>query len=118
MSRTRKDAPVWVRAMRDPDAEELHRGCSDDVPPGQRECDINGPSGRCRRYGGLPPGRQWWHWKPTRAWRNTLYYAPERARVRNSLRIALREWNTWRDTDVEPPWRQTKNSLWGGGWWD
>jgi hypothetical protein len=40
-----------------------------------------------------------------------LYYGPERARVRDTLRAARRDYNAHGDTDIEPFPRQHRHGL-------
>lgn len=46
------------------------------------------------------------------------WYKPERSHVRLVLLAAITDWNTNRDTDIEPDPRQHRHNMWAGGWWD
>lgn len=77
------------------------------------ECDIESRNGRCRAW--LSDGHRC---DKSRDDRHLLYFAPERASVRDALRAARDEYNTFGDTDIEPDNRQHRHAVWGGGWWD
>lgn len=135
MSRTDKDTPAWVRAQRAPASErrENHHWNCDSGPergnPFRRDenshrCDIDdrhshGWRGACTYY---PLDRH--HWRQSygnlhmRERVNIGYYSPERAHVRDVLRDAVRDFNAYGETDVEPVGRQHRHAHWGSGWWD
>lgn len=89
-----------------------------------RECDIDGPAKNrprrsCRRWGHPQPGhRYYWAQGPRAEERHLLFYGPERAHVRDVLRQAVDDYNTYGETDIEPEPRQTRHATWYGGWWD
>ena len=118
MSRTDKDRPQWVRAHDDLRSRE-HHCCTGAWMYGQASawrtqlyypCDLDtGPYSRCRRFEATRrylPG-------PPRWFTHAEFYGPDRAAVRAASRAALREHNTYGDTDVEVPTEQHRH---GGAW--
>lgn len=133
MSRTDKDAPNWVRALHDPRRVILHNYTCELSDRGwgwvradlRHPCTIDDPNNdHGHRY------CRWWLEDrfrfrytdgPGAKRLHDLYYGPERAAVRDSLRNALREANSVDDYDdiiAEPPTRLSRNSTWHGGYWD
>lgn len=85
-----------------------------------KECDLDAPSTRyldgCRRYGGNPPGGRCYE-RPKKDRRRVEFYGPERAHVRDILRAAADDYNTYGETDSEPDPRQHRHATWAGGYW-
>lgn len=126
MSRTDKDTPSWVRALHDPNARVHHSWLCETSRYGMarpdlaRPCDlhetVNRRTNACYYWAddrtdhccGITPSADRLHHN---------YYGPERTAVRDSLRNALRDYNTYGDTDIEAPTRQTRSATWAGGRW-
>lgn len=126
MSHTDKDTPGWVRALTCTNAIEHHSWRCERFPHGlarpdlRTECDIDASvdlrNNNCFYYLG-EPARSYTGQGPGRKRRHLLYFGPERSAVRDSLRNAVRDYNSHGDTDEEPPTRQTRRSDWYGCWW-
>jgi hypothetical protein len=120
MSHTDKDDPPLVRARTDRRIRGFHVFCAAlDLPtsgptwrPCDGTCDRDGRPGGCRfwHYGGLLLGG------PTPEACHLLFYGPDRARVRDTLRAARRDYNTHGVTDIEPFPRPHRHRL-RDDWW-
>ena len=88
------------------------------VPYGPFPCDIDVPGNRCARHTTGGRRRSSWFTTPSSDERHLLYFGPERAAVRDSLREAAKEYRATGEVDTEPSKRQTRGSMWVGGWWD
>jgi len=69
---------------------------------------------------GIPFGKPIYYTaRPTPELRHLVWWRPDRAHARSTLRQAVAEWNTTGDTGLEPEPRQHRHSnSTGGGWWD
>lgn len=136
MSRTDKDAPNWVTAMHHP-ARYIDHTYSCEFAPlrygrdrdNLRPCTLDAPENDhswkfCRYWVDF---RDVFRYSdgPTHAMLRAVYFGPERAAVRVSLRNAVRDFNTNdpdRDSaahfDADPPIRQARSSAWTGGYCD
>lgn len=130
MSRTDAHTPYWVTAEW---WEPVHFRCRNSAytwrqwrANGEHECDLPVEPVRLR-----PLGRRWrssekitcvWEpdyvgvspWpRPPRWFVNAEWHAPERLRIRDTLRAAAADYRANGDTDVEPPPFQAKH---GAAW--
>lgn len=86
-----------------------------------RECDVETGRGATLRYSydrctaNIPQPHRC---EVSKEMRRISYYGPERAHVRESLREAAAEYNTYGETDVEPWTQRSPRGTWGGGYWD
>lgn len=116
MARTDKDMPRYAQNA-DAAHGEWHNGCEHDgdftaLHGTRHECNLGVGPGECTyfRHGSYSgAGRKMEH---------LAFYGPERASVRDTLRLAAAEYNSLGHTDVEPEPRQARCSPWGGGFWD
>lgn len=93
-----------------------------------RECDLDSPmKGRARRYTcHYEADHDFEVWSrnrrgyspPSKERRRLGYFGPERAHVRDTLRAAAADWNTYGETDIETIDRPSPTSDWYGGYWD
>lgn len=121
MSRTRKDAPAWVRQNRAAHLNtRIRHGCGSSPRHGNLTCDAHRadvPAGKrvCRR---ALRGAWWDPYAKTAAERSASYWAPERHSVHQALRRAVRAARR-RDLDaIDIPTAQHRHATFGGGWWD
>lgn len=130
MSRTDKDAPNWVTALHHPRRYIDHTYACEFAPlrygrdrDNLRPCTLDDPHNDhswkfCRYWVDF---RHVFRYSegPTRDTLRKVYFGPERAALRASLRNVQREFNTCADIDdvtVDPPTRQTRRSAWAGGY--
>lgn len=120
MSRTDHHAPAWVRTLYSTTAtatEHHSYGChrSDHAPQPSHEvgCDIDTRNGHCYRWDRT--NHDTWDRRPSNDMVHDLFTAPERAHVRDALRGALRDYNAYGETDLEPVTRQSRRAAWATG---
>jgi hypothetical protein len=115
MSHTDKDDPLLIQARGGSQVRRIHVFCgARDLPTATswRACD-----GSCEREG-RQGGCEFWSYGsvalpsgPSPEACHLLFYGPERASTRDTLRAARRDYNTHGDTDIEPFPRQHRRGL-------
>ena len=126
MARTDKDTPRWVLALTDPNSEIDHHYACCDNPERRRYIPDNAPRPCTLEQPPRSPldCQRRTYRAPTGGTQRDLVRAqwtrPERAAVRNALRVTLRDWNTYGDTDLDAdiPMSRHRHAAWGGGWVD
>jgi hypothetical protein len=121
MSRTRKDAPAWVRQNRAAHLNtRIRHGCGASLCHGTLACDAyraDVPAGArvCRR---ALRGAWWDPYATTASERSSAYWEPERQNTRQAVRRAVRAARRRDFDDIDVPTAQHRHGTFGGGWWD
>jgi hypothetical protein len=87
------------------------------VPFGPFACDLDHHNSRCASWPRFEVPYRFYTNVHREHFREG-YFVPERRHVRDTLRNAVKDYNANGDTDIEPINRQTRRSMWNGGWWD
>ena len=123
MSRSRNTTPHWVKVLKANDREDTHHKRCKTVfdGPDSIECDLErrtfGIRYRCYSLSETaclttPKG-----YNGRREQQHDYYYNPERRNMRDDLRAALREYNTFGEVEVDPVNQQHRHAPFAGGWW-
>jgi hypothetical protein len=110
MSRTDHHQPAWIRTQDTATSWERH-WCID----GDTCAEVLTRRGLCHRW----DRHHSTIWVPALNKREiaTGCHQPERAHVRDTLRAAVRDYNTNGHTDIEVERRQRRRTMWNGGAW-